>query len=117
MRTCAKCGKADNPLSPLRFAKSRVDGKVYCENCTPLKQSMDVPAVDLPTPSRSFKPSAGLVVIACPDCAGGVHRPKKKPCQGCAGYGAVRVEANILNVYHPAPVPLKQTEPQLLLED
>jgi hypothetical protein len=117
MRTCNTCGSAENPLGRLRFKKSRVDGETYCENCAPLTHSLDdqprsrVPEElstlqsSRPAPSSPMRPpSAGLVVVACPDCAGGVHRPRVKPCQGCAGYGAVRIEAAMLNVYRPAPI-------------
>ena len=118
-RTCKQCGKADNPIGRLRFKKSRVDGKIYCENCTPVAHSIDnvgrvpeelttlesySPASSVPSIPR-HKASAGYVVVACPDCSGGVHRPKNKPCKGCAGYGAVRLEASMLNVYRPTAVP------------
>lgn len=116
MRTCEKCSRAENPLSRLRFKKSRMDGKVYCENCLP----SEVPDLDVPEkePTGSFspptrKPSAGYVVVDCPDCAGGVHRPRQKPCRGCAGYGAVRIEASMLNVYRPSPI----KAPEILTED
>lgn len=114
-RVCQKCRAAENPLGRLRFKKSRVDGKVYCENCTPVTHSLDVaeaatPASPLRAPDR--KPSAGYVVVGCPDCAGGVHRPHKKPCPGCAGYGSVRIEASMLNVYRPRAVPA----PEYLVE-
>jgi hypothetical protein len=116
-RTCVKCKKAENPLGRLRFKKSRLDGKVYCENCDPVGQDVTVePVVHAPPASSSSSkprpPSAGLVVVNCPDCAGGVHRPHSKPCQGCAGYGAVRIEAAMLNVYRPKPIPA----PELLTE-
>ena len=118
MRTCNKCSQAENPLGRLRFKKSRVDGKIYCENCGPAEHSFDLPvdAEVLPNhpvlSSPSLQPSAGYVVTACPDCAGGVHRPRVKPCGGCAGYGAVRIQASMLNVYRPSPI----KEPQVLTE-
>jgi hypothetical protein len=109
-RTCVKCNAAENPLSRLRFKKSRVDGKIYCENCSneTVGESADQPTLSAP----SLKPSAGYVVVACPDCAGGTHRPHQKPCQACAGYGAVRIEANMLNVYRPRAI----SPPEVLTE-
>jgi len=110
MRMCNKCSQAENPLGRLRFKKSRVDGKVYCENCGPMEHSLDLPGdaeVLPPRPalsSPSLRPSAGYVVVDCPDCAGGVHRPRVKPCKGCAGYGAVRIDVAALNVYRPSPI-------------
>ena len=135
MRTCKTCGKAENPLGRLRFKKSRMDGQIYCENCAPLQHSQEpagrvpeelstlqsvVPgqpeALEIPAhPAHvlpQHKPSAGYVVVACPDCAGGVHRPRVKPCGGCAGYGAVRITANMLNVYRLKPTPA----PEILTE-
>jgi hypothetical protein len=115
-RLCVKCKAAENPLGRLRFKKSRVDGQVYCENCSPMTESIDT--ADEPEVTPVFappvrKPSAGYVVIDCPDCAGGSHRPHQKPCSGCAGYGAVRIEAAMLNVYRPKPV----KAPEILVED
>jgi len=124
MRPCNKCESAENPLGRLRFSKSRVDGKIYCENCAPVVHSLGVESSreteelstlqpSLSAPSSSMRPpSAGLVVVECPDCAGGVHRPRVKPCQGCSGYGAVRIEAAMLNVYRPAKI----KAPQILNE-
>ena len=114
MRVCEKCMAAENPLGRLRFKKSRVDGNVYCENCAPVEHSIDV-ADSQPSPAfpPSLKPSAGYVVIPCPDCAGGVHRPHGKPCDGCAGYGSVRIETAMLNVYRPSLAKI----PCVLLED
>lgn len=112
MRTCNKCGMAENPLGRLRFKKSRVDGLIYCENCEPVEHSFDnEEREDLRGSAPSLphlKPSAGYVVVDCPDCAGGVHRPKIKPCRGCAGYGAVRIEAAMLNVYRPSKTEVLQ---------
>jgi hypothetical protein len=112
-RTCTKCMAADNPLSRLRFQKSRVDGKLYCENCLPDRAGAELASA----PSApDFRPSAGLVVVNCPDCAGGMHRPHQKPCTTCAGYGAVRMEASMLNVYRPKAVS-PSTEPVILMEE
>jgi len=115
-RVCAKCSRAENPLSRLRFKKSRIDGNVYCENCAPVDYSLDAVAPEAQpsgAPAPLVKPSAGYVVVDCPDCAGGVHRPNKKPCPGCAGYGSVRIEAAMLNVYRPSAV----KAPEILTED
>lgn len=113
MRTCKSCGKAENPLGSLRFKKSRVDGQIYCENCAPIQHSQEVaPASPSASSIPQHKPSAGYVVVACPDCAGGVHRPKSKPCVGCAGYGSVRIAASMLNVYRLQPTPA----PEILTE-
>jgi len=107
---------AENPLGRLRFKKSRVDGLIYCENCVPVEHSLDNverESLQGSAPSLpSLKPSAGYVVVDCPDCAGGVHRPKVKPCRGCAGYGAVRIESAMLNVYRPSRI----EAPQVLTE-
>lgn len=120
MRMCAKCSRAENPLARLRFKKSLVDGEVYCENCTPLTHSIDderrseAPAFGLTAPL--LKPSAGYVVIDCPKCAGGTPRgpiSNTVECFVCAGYGAVRIEAAMLNVYRPQTV----NEPVVLTED
>ena len=115
-RTCSKCGAADNPLSRLRFRKSRIDRKIYCENCesgTSLPEPTGRVPEELSTLQsvRHFpdkKPSAGLVVIACPTCAGGVHRPDEGNCESCAGYGSVRIEVAMLNVYSPPRVKARQ---------
>lgn len=111
-RMCSKCQAAVNPLSRLRFMKSRVDGRVYCENCLPDNQAAEANSAAF---APSLKPSAGYVVIDCPDCAGGVHRPHQKPCTTCAGYGAVRIEVGLLNVYRPKPI--TKTEPVVLTEE
>lgn len=116
-RTCATCGAGDNPLSSLRFKKSRVDGKVYCERHLP---DLNVGGVEeepsAPSFAPSVRPSAGYVVIDCPDCAGGVHRPHQKPCVTCSGYGAVRIEAAMLNVYRPRAAS-QPSAPEILVED
>jgi hypothetical protein len=107
-RMCVKCQKADNPLGRLRFKKSRVDGRIYCENCDP--ESTGAPAM---APSVfDSNTSAGFVVIGCPDCAGGTHRPHQKPCVSCSGYGSVRIQANFLNVYRPRAT----SAPEILTE-
>lgn len=111
-RTCVKCMAADNPLSRLRFQKSRVDGRLYCDNCLPDRVGAE-PASAPVVPG--LRPSAGLVVVNCPDCAGGVHRPHQKPCTTCAGYGAVRIESSMLNVYRPKAV--TSSEPEILMEE
>jgi hypothetical protein len=109
-RTCVKCQRADNPLGRLRFKKSRVDGKIYCENCLPDRVGAEL---DSAPSAPGLRPSAGLVVIPCPDCAGGVHRPHQKPCTTCAGYAAVRIEAAMLNVYRPRAA---TSAPEILTE-
>ena len=112
LRTCVTCGAADNPLGVLRFKKSRIDGKVYCANHSP----ESVGAEETSSASSEFQiyPSAGsLVVVNCPDCAGGMHRPHQKPCLTCSGYGAVRIPVGLLNVYRPRAV----TSPEILMEE
>lgn len=106
MRTCPVCGAAENPLGSLRF-KKYLDGLVYCERCHPSTGVVDGPLPLVGNPSAgSPPPSTGqLVVIPCPDCAGGVHRPKQKPCKGCAGLGSVRYPSNALVVYRPPSEP------------
>jgi len=116
MRTCVNCGAADNPLGTLKF-KRHLGGDVYCERCSPdLLAETSPPLVILEEPSAGSPPVTGeLVVISCPDCAGGVHRPHGKPCSGCAGLGAVRYPASALVIYTPKV----KTEPvaEVLLED
>lgn len=120
LRTCAKCGAADNPLGRLRFTKSRFDGKVYCEvdlpDTTMFSKSAGTEEVaSVPSTLASPASAGSMVVVNCPDCAGGVHRPHHKPCVTCSGYGSVRVQSNFLNVYRP-PKPERITAPEILLE-
>lgn len=116
-RMCSVCKRAENPIGRLRFKKSRLDGQVYCENCTPITHSLDIPqegpdVVPVPPPV-GLKASAGYVVIDCPGCAGGSHRPHQKPCGDCSGYGAVRISVNLLNVYRPKKI----KAPEILTEN
>lgn len=109
MRTCAKCMAAENPIGRLRFKKF-LDGKVYCENCLPA--SVEVLDPTSPSPASSPLPgtSAGsFVVIPCPDCRGTVA----PNCEGCAGYGSVRIPQNFLRVYVPKK---NKPEPETLTE-
>lgn len=108
-RVCAKCQAADNPLSRLRFARSKFDGKIYCENCWPSQEPVEAPPLPASAPQR--KPSAGYAVIPCPECAGGFHRTEQI-CDACSGYCAVRMEVAMLNVYRPK----RFKPPEILLE-
>jgi hypothetical protein len=102
MRTCEKCRAAENPLGRLRFSKSRIDGKVYCENCSPEGQISAAAEVAAPPPvSAAPQSSAGLVVIPCPSCRSVPRGRVPSPCEDCADYGSVRIPANFLNVYRP----------------
>jgi hypothetical protein len=106
MRTCAKCRAAENPIGRLRF-KKYLDGKVYCENCLPASVEVLDPTppatVSSPLPGTS---AGSFVVIPCPDCRGVTPN-----CEGCAGYGSVRIPQNFLRIYVP-----KKNEPETLTE-
>lgn len=120
-RTCVKCGAADNPLGRLRFKKSRMDNKVYCENDLPEGSSVAHVGVEeqssTPRASPAHTSAGSLVVVNCPDCAGGIHRPHQKPCLTCVGYGAVRIEPGMLNVYRPKLVKSEASTPEILMEE
>ena len=100
MRTCATCGAADNPLGKLRFKKHH--GAIYCENHMPdgLDQALPEVASD-PLPFGIEASAGSLVVIPCPECRLMSNKPHGRICQGCAGYGSVRIAANNLVVYRP----------------
>lgn len=116
MRTCIKCGAADNPLGKLRF-KKYLDGDIYCDRCHPGRIAEVPPALSGLEITSAGSPSTGeLVVMACPDCAGGMHRPHGKPCQGCMGLGSVRYPASALVVYTPKVTVEAEPAPELLLE-
>jgi hypothetical protein len=112
MRTCAKCGAAENPIGRLRF-KKHSDGGIYCENCLQSVSILGAPespvshVETLPTPS-----SAGLIVIPCPTCRGLHPGNHGKTCQTCVGYGSVRIPASNLPVYRPPTEPA----PEILTE-
>ena len=102
MRTCEVCGRADNPLSALKF-KKHVDGKIYCADHDPNSLDSALPRV-APNPvglSPMASSAGSLVVIPCPECRGMSNKPHGKLCVGCAGYGSVRIPANNLVVYRP----------------
>jgi hypothetical protein len=40
------------------------------------------------------------------------HKPHGKLCEGCSGYGSVRVPVNFLNIYRP-----KKPKPETLVEN
>ena len=120
MRTCKKCGAAENPLGKLRF-KKHVDREVYCENCLP---SIDLTQPVLP-PTREEEPGgpalvvqappSDFVVITCPTCRGqhpGLHG---NTCKSCVGYGSVRIRASVLPVY-TEPAEKVASAPQILTE-
>ena len=111
MRTCSKCAAAENPLGKLRFRKNRIDGEIYCENCDPQRGEEATP-VSAPSPSRERASAGSLVIIPCPVCRGMTHKPHGRPCEGCAGYGSVRVPENHLVVFKFP----KDPEPEVLTE-
>ena len=105
MRTCAKCGAAENPLGRLSFKKSLVDRKVYCEKCDPTSTASGPEVsglvVDV-SPAAVTRPSAGsMVVIQCPSCRSVPRGPTPASCTTCSDYGSVRIPVNHLNVYRP----------------
>ena len=105
MRTCAKCGAAENPLGRLRFKKSALDRKVYCENCDPQGgEPISTEVLVSPAPmSSATQSSAGLVVIPCPKCRTVPRGRVPADCETCSDYGSVRIPASYLNVYRPTP--------------
>lgn len=108
MRTCVKCQAAENPIGRLRF-KKYLDGKVYCENCLPADVEVLTPRspeVSSPLPGTS---AGSFVVISCPDCRN-LPGPAAN-CEGCGGYGSVRIPQNFLRVYVP-----KKNTPETLTE-
>ena len=111
MRQCETCKAAENPLGRLRFRKF-LDGKVYCENCTPgSEQPSSFPTPPSSAGSTTVTDPKNLVVIHCPDCRGMSNKPHGKLCSGCAGYGSVRIPIHNLVVYQP-----KVQKAQLLTE-
>ena len=116
MRTCAVCGRADNPLGPLRF-KKHIDGEIYCADHNPNSLDSALPKAAPNPPGLSPRASSAgrLVVIACPECRGMSNKPHGLICEGCAGYGSVRIPENNLVVYRPK-VEDKSPPPQLLTE-
>jgi len=112
MRTCAKCGAAENPLGRLRFKKSQIDKKVYCEKCDPQGVTGAVETETAPLVLPSAQSSAGLVVIQCPKCRSIPRGMHPAPCETCSDYGSVRIPVNYLNVYRPG-----SRKPEILTED
>ena len=119
MKVCDVCGRGENPLNKLRFRKA-ADGKAYCADHDPASLEKALPSPVAPHPLLPGRASAGpkLVVITCPECRGMSHRPHGKPCEGCAGYGSVRIPENNLVVYRPTKKLPEDTEnlPKLLTE-
>jgi hypothetical protein len=122
MRTCNKCGAAENPLGKLRF-KKHVDRAIYCENCLP---GLDLTQPILP-PSRVEEeggpayvvqePASDYTVIVCPTCRGLHPGAHGKTCPTCVGYGAVRIRASVLPIYRePAEKSEQAPAPQILTE-
>lgn len=109
-RVCDKCGRADNPLSPLSFFER--NGEDLCEVCYRRLYVQKMPGV-ADDSGGTVSPIFGkLVVIPCPDCRGTSHKPHGFPCETCCGYGSVRISENSLPIYSPA-----KKKPEILTED
>jgi hypothetical protein len=79
---CDRCGRAENPLSPLTWFCQ--DGIAYCGHCYRPPELVSVQPVD-------------TTVITCPTCC----KDTKPDCRICTGLGVVRVSTNAIPMWTP----------------